>query len=323
VDKYSYGDCKALSNYTKALLSCIGIKSYYTSVNAGSESNIIDESFPSNQFNHAIVCVPMTNDTVWLECTSQRTPCGFSGDFTDDRQVLLVDGENSRMVHTRIYPVSENCINRHSTVNLTDETSGIAEVKTKYNGLCYDEISPIYYADEADKKKIVTQRIELPSFTLNNFKYTENRSQHPSIEEGLNISVYNYIHKLGNDIALLPLNFMNKLTSIPEKVRNRKTEMCIRRPYMENDTVVYNINNGYKVTDIPKGTGIAGKFGNYTSKSILINNSITYIRHFELVKGVYPAEAYAEFRDFLEQVSTADEAVASLKKQTDIVSNKL
>jgi len=321
VDKYSYGDCKALSNYTKALLSSIGIKSYYTSVSAGSESNVIDESFPSNQFNHVIVCVPMIKDTLWLECTNQRMPCGFNGDFTDDRQVLLVDGKNSRMVHTRAYPVSENCINRHSTVNLTSETTGDAKVKTIYNGLCYDNILPIYYADEADKKKIVTQRIELPSFTLNNFKYTENRSQHPSFEEGLNITVNNYIHKMGNEIALLPLNFMNKLTSIPEKVRNRKTEMCIRRPYMENDTVVYTINNGYKVTDIPVKTEITGKFGNYTSKSTLINNSITYIRHFELVKGVYPAEAYAEFRDFLEQVSTADEAVASLKKQTDIVSN--
>jgi len=126
---------------------------------------------------------------------------------------------------------------------------------------------------------------------------------------------------MGNDIALLPLNFMNKLTSIPEKVRNRKTEMCIRRPYMENDTVVYTITNGYKVTAIPEKTEIAGKFGNYTSQSTLVNNSITYIRHFELIKGVYPAEAYAEFRDFLEQISTADEAVASLKKQPDIVSN--
>ena len=90
---------------------------------------------------------------------------------------------------------------------------------------------------------------------------------------------------------------------------------------MENDTVVYTFNNGYKVTEIPEKTEIDSKFGKYISKSILVNNSITYIRHFDLVKGVYPAEAYAEFRDFLEQVSTADEAVASLKKQTEDVSN--
>jgi len=315
VDKYSYGDCKALSNYTKALLTSIGIKSYYVLVNASAGSHNIDASFPSNQFNHAMVCVPLEKDTIWLECTNQRLPCGFNGDFTDDRDVLLINGADSRLVHTRFYPAAENCISRHSSVTFTDDATGTAEVKTKYNGLCYDDILSIYNADNADKKRIVTQRIELPSFTLDKFLYTENRSQDPSFDEKLNITVTNYIHKLVNDISLLPLNFMNKLTSIPEKVRNRKTELCIRRPYMENDTVVYQIPKGYQVTEIPDKSEITGKFGKYTASSTLQGSSITYIRHFELFKGVYPAESYSEFREFLEQVATSDEAVASLKNK--------
>ena len=322
VDKFSYGDCKALSNYTKALLSSVGIKSLYTLVRAGKESNNIDASFPSSQFNHAMVCVPMVNDTIWLECTSQRLPCGFNGDFTDDRQVLLVDGDNSRLVHTRSYPASENCINRHSKVNLVDELYGSAEVNTVYKGLCYDEKLPIYYADDADKKKMVTQSIELPSFTLDKFLYTEHKCMTPSFDEKLNITVTNYIHKLVSDIALLPLNFMNKLTSIPDKVRNRKTDMCIRRPYMENDTVIYQLPIEYKVTEIPEKSEIKGKFGTYTASTTLQGSSITYIRHFELFKGVFPPEAYSEFRDFLEQVSTNDNAVASLKEQIAVVSSK-
>ena len=317
VDKFSYGDCKALSNYTKALLSSVGIKSYYTLVKSESESNNIDESFPSNQFNHVMVCVPLAKDTIWLECTNQRLPCGFNGDFTDDRQVLLVDGDNSRLVHTRTYPVSENCINRHSVVNLTDESTGVADVKTEYKGLAYEEILPVYYADNADQKRVVTQRIELPSFSLNNFSYKENRCITPSFDEKLNITITNYIHKLGNDISLLPLNFMNKMTSIPEKVRNRKSDMCIRRPYMENDTVVYQIPAGYKVTDIPQKSDITGKFGKYTASTTQSGNIVTYVRHFELLKGAFPAEAYSEFRDFLEQISTEDNAVASLKKTSD------
>jgi hypothetical protein len=321
VDKFSYGDCKALSNYTKALLSSVGIKSYYTLVMAGKESNHIDDSFPSSQFNHAMVCVPLNKDTVWLECTSQRLPCGFNSDFTDDRQVLLIDGENSRLVHTRTYSARENCITRHSKVNLADENTGIAEVNATYKGLCYDDILPIYHADKADKIKIVTQRIELPSFTLDNFRYNEHRSPTPSFDESLNISVSNYIHKMGNDIALLPLNFMNKLTSIPDKVRNRKTDLCIRRPYMENDTVIYQLPTGYNVTELPEKSEITGKFGNYTSITTHQGNAVTYIRHFELVKGVFPPEAYIEFRDFLEQISTADEAVAGLKKQTGLTSS--
>jgi hypothetical protein len=273
-------------------------------------------------FNHVMLCVPSINDSLWLECTSQKYPCGYNSDFTDDRQVLLIDGENSRLVHTRTYPASENCIYRHSSVNITDETSGIAEVKAVYKGLCYDDIMPIYYADNADKKKLATQRIELPSFTLDKFSYTENRDRTPSFDENLAITVSNYIHKLGNDIALLPLNFMNKLTSIPEKVRNRKTDLCIRRPSMESDTVVYQLPKDYAVTALPEKSEIATKFGKYTAIATLQGSSITYIRHFELFKGVFPPEAYAEFRDFLEQISTADEAVASLKKQKEIVSNQ-
>jgi hypothetical protein len=316
VDKFSYGDCKALSNYTKALLSAIGINSYYTLVKAGAGSNSIDESFPSSQFNHAMVCVPLQKDTIWLECTNQRLPCGYNSDFTDDRQVLLIDGENSRLVHTRTYSANENCINRHSNVNLTDESSGIAEVKAVYKGLCYDNILPVYYADDADKKKIVTQSINLPSFTLDKFSYVENKSRTPSFDENLNISFTNYIHKLVGDVALLPVNFMNKLTSIPEKVRNRKTDMCIRRPSMENDTVVYQLPKEYSVTELPEKSDIASKFGKYTASITLNGSSITYTRHFEQFKGVFPPEAYSEYRDFLEQVSTADEAVVSLKKKT-------
>ena len=84
---------------------------------------------------------------------------------------------------------------------------------------------------------------------------------------------------------------------------------------MENDTVVYQLPKEYKVTELPERSEITGIFGSYTAKTTLLGNSITYIRHFELFKGVFPPDAYAEFRNFLEQISTNDNAVASLKKQ--------
>lgn len=313
VDKTSYGDCKALSNYTKALLWAVGVKSYYALVYAGASSSNIDADFASTQFNHAIVFVPIDKDTIWLECTSQRKPCGFNGDFTDDRDVLIVDGENSKLVHTRIYPANENCINRNTKVDLADIESGAANASTKYIGLCYDDMVSTYYADDADKLKKITQSIELPSFSLTKFSLVENRSKTPSLDEHLDLTFTNYIKKMG-DIALLPLNFMNRLSSIPDKVRNRKTDMCIRRSYMENDTVTYRLPKGYQVTDLPQKTEFVGKFGKYISQSTQKGGEITYIRHFELTKGTFPAQDYTDFRDFLEQIATADGVVASLKK---------
>jgi len=315
VDKYSYGDCKALSNYTKALLSSIGIKSHYICVDAGASAQNINKDFPTYHFNHVMLCVPIEKDTLWLECTSQRKPCGFNGDFTDDRDVLLIDGENSRLVHTRSYTASENCINRVSKIILNDEMTGEASVKTHYNGLCYDVIAPIYYADNNEKLKTTTERIELPSFTLNKFNYIENRGTTPSFDETLNITITNYIQKLTGNIALLRLNFLNRLSNIPDKVRNRKTDMCIRRPYMENDTAIYQLPKQFEVTELPSKSEISSKFGKYTAKSIHKDGLINYVRHFELYKGFYPAEAYSEFREFLEEVATADAAVASLMQK--------
>ncbi|RZK81116.1 MAG: DUF3857 domain-containing protein, partial [Pedobacter sp.] len=77
VDELSYGDCKALVNYTQSLLKIADINSYYCVVNAGDIKESLDPTFASmDQANHIILCVPLKGDTTWLECTSQDTPYG-------------------------------------------------------------------------------------------------------------------------------------------------------------------------------------------------------------------------------------------------------
>ena len=97
-----------------SILKEAGIVSYYAVVRAGKNANYITEDFPSQQFNHVILCVPVEKRFCLVECTSQTMPAGYLGDFTSDRYALLVDETGWQIgPHTQIWherkPANTKC----------------------------------------------------------------------------------------------------------------------------------------------------------------------------------------------------------------------
>ena len=73
VDKLGYGDCKALTNYTRALLDAVGVVSYYTRLYGETDKKEIYADIVSFQSNHVILAIPDKSNYVWLECTNQTS----------------------------------------------------------------------------------------------------------------------------------------------------------------------------------------------------------------------------------------------------------
>jgi hypothetical protein len=313
VDRLSYGDCKALSNYMKSILSVVGIKSLYTRVLSGDEKPTLITNFPSNQFNHIILCVPLINDTVWLECTSQSSPFNYLGTFTADREVLVITPDGGKLVRTPGLTAEADLESRRTNVSLDQSGGGIANVKTTYHGATYDMYMGILMSDQADRKKMLTRRIHIPNFELNSFNIQESKTELPFVTEKLDLSITSYCTRVGGKL-MLTLNIMNKLGDTPFQSTTRKNPISIKWPVYEVDTVSYDLPVGYTMEKIPSKVNLSSEFGQYTTEVIKSGSTIQYIRTFKVNEAEYPADRYDEIVAFFEKIVTADENKVMLTK---------
>jgi transglutaminase-like putative cysteine protease len=309
-----YGDCKALSNYTQALLKNVGIESHYVSIRAGAGQRDIQADFPSQQFNHAIVCVPMKTDTIWLECTSQENPFGYLGTFTSDRYALLATPEGGKLVRTPTYKANDNQQIRKIEVALADDGNATAEASTIYTGILQEDYAGIKSQLSAeDQKKALYKTIEIPSFELNNFSIQEEKKRNPTATVKLSLAVRKCASKSGTRMFLNP-NLMSVENSVPpvsEKTRVHEVELI--NTYTETDSVSYVLPKNTQIEAKPEMTKFESKFGSYFADFQLKDGKLLYLRKFIRNKGKFPATVYPEMIDFYKKIVKADKMQVVLK----------
>ena len=313
VDELCYGDCKALTNYMKSLLKVAGIKADFTLVYAGDDAEPIIHNFPSNQFNHAVLCVPAESDTVWLECTSQHAPCGYLGSFTDDRDVLAIDDNgNATMLHTPVYGEEVNNRVRSTTVELNNYGDCNVKINTTYRGMFYDKQLPLYRETRDNQKKELLSRMHLSTITLNDFSFTEKKQAIPLIHALIELDAKGYATKSGNRVLLTPYLFSNN-SAVHFRHKKRRSPIVIQRSYSTIDTVVFNLPQGYVASNF-KAKTITGKFGTYNILAKKESGKIIYTRHLSINKGVYPPSDWESFVSFKEKIDKADKTKMVLMK---------
>jgi hypothetical protein len=110
-------------------------------------------------------------------------------------------------------------------------------------------------------------------------------------------------------------NLLTRVNNLPYRTKDRKSEIFIRRPINQIDTITYRLPAGYKTDQIPEKVSIITKFGEYSSELISDKDVIRYIRTFKLLNGSYPVSDYSDFVDFFEKVSVSDEHKIALERK--------
>jgi hypothetical protein len=304
VENYGYGDCKALSNFTRALLKAYDIESYYTVIYGGDKKSF-DEEIIAKQSNHAILAVPQDNNYIFLECTSQTNPFGYLSDFTSNRNALIIKPEGAEVVNTTFYKTEDNLQTNQSKITVLEDGSIIGDAKIVSNGVQYENVS--YVESKSSKEQIDFYKnrfSHLNNFTFSNFK-TNNNKEDFSFEETFSFKADNYYEKSLNAI-ILPLNVLNRYSSIPFKYRNKKFSFEIDYGFLDVDETEIVLPKNYVVTQLPEKISVKEKFGEYNASVIAENNKLIYKRKLTIYDGVYPKEEYESYRKFLEQVNKFD-----------------
>ena len=305
----NYGDCKALSNYMVSLLKEAGIIAKYVVIKASENARQIVTDFPDiTQFNHVICCVPLSKDTVWLECTSQTLPAGYLSGFTADRWGLLVDENGGKLVRTPKYGLKDNVQTRNINATINTEGNLNATIETRYKAMQQDDLEGIINAWSNDKVlEYLKNGIDLPTYDILNFHYTQHKDVIPSINESVELTATNYAQVSGKRLFINP----NILTRSNEKLsadEDRKYDLELDDEHRDTDTVGINIPPGYIVESAFHDTKIESKFGTYGATVKVIPGKIMYVRNQEHYRGRFPAKDYAALVSFYEQVYKADHA---------------
>ncbi len=314
VAENKYGDCKALTNYMKAMLAYAGIESYYVKVNADQQPGELIKNLPGPQFNHIVLIVPFDDETIWLENTVNTQPFGYMGTFTQNRDALLINENDSRLVRIPAMKKADNIVTSKMQFDLNLKGLAMVNLKNFYKGLLFEKFNQIhteYNGEEQDR--IIRYYMPFENYEVINWDLKRPDRDTAEIELNASLLLYNFLKPLDKEFY-----FSIYSCSIPPFTDpvNRTLPVALPFPVCYSDTLLYIIPDGYMLKTTLNPITISNNFGTYKLEFNLDHRKITIIRWFELYSGNYSLEEYPDFYKFIALAKDLDNTMIILKPKT-------
>lgn len=307
VDRVGYGDCKALTNYTQSLLAAVDIQSVYTLVRAGDAANNIIPEFPSQQFNHVILAVPLNGDTIWLECTNQNMPFGYLGEFTDNRLALAVSNNGGELVKTPKNDPDSNLVFTTANLQLDEDGNCLANFDICFSGLEYDEVFGFLHSDAENQRKWLIEHLYIPNTELIDYSFENYRGQYPRAVLKVDFKIKRFAVKSGKRM-FVALNVLRDYPELPSKETERQIDIEVTDSYIHTDSLLFYLPEGYTVEYAPPRVELFSSFGEFSAEMEQSGNQIIYKRTLKVAEGTYDVSAYADFYAFYSKIVKSGKA---------------
>lgn len=310
VDAVGYGDCKALSFYTKELLREVGVDARYAVVGIDNKRIRFDQFVSVNQINHAIICVPMAKDTVWLECTSQLAPFNHLMDGTTGRKALLITANGGELVSTPA--IQPGMARKNTVIHLNTDGSVDGKIQLNYIGAFFDDHYFLKSWSDKELREYVLKNTEISDMKIKSLNV---ECSNDSLLVKLNncFTTNNLVTKSGTRwfIGLAPFAHTSKI-SLQKK--ERRNSVYIRREENFEDKLVFEIPADFKTEYFPENKSIQSDFGTFTLEATVSGKKLIIEKHLKIFAGKYGKEHYPEYIDFINKVADIETAKVILNR---------
>ena len=316
VDRVKYGDCKGLSNYTRALLRAVGVPSYYVHVEAGARKFDFEPEFPDlAQGNHAILAIPDGDQLHWIDCTSQTLPFGYLGDFTDDRLAHVMSPGGGNLVRTPVYADTLNSQETLADIVLDGDGNLKAGIRIQTRGTQYGD----HYSLATRTPRELSEHYRRSWGHLANLQLLAsdfgNDRREVAFTEELSIAADHYARVMGERM-FLSVNPLNRIDYVPDGLRERKLPFEVVRGYRDKESYRVALPDGYRPEALPEPKYLQTDFGAYEMAVEYLPevHQLHFTREIVIRGGVFPAATFEAYREFRKEIARSESAQAVLIK---------
>lgn len=311
VAENKYGDCKALTNYMKSLLSIAGIESFYTIIYGDDQPPKLIRNYSGPQFNHVILTVPLNKDTLWLENTSKTNPFGYMGTFIQNRDALLVNSYKSKLVHIPALKKEDNQDNKKIIFDLALKGTSKVTLKITYKGEDFETFNSVHSGlNDEEKDKFIREYMPFENYEVLNWDLKKLNRDSTHIDLNATLNLNKLLNPLGGEyyFSLYPCR-------LPRFTLPTSRTLPVELPYpiCSTDSLIYNLPAGYDIKTAFDPITLNTKYGKYSMTSKAASGRIYVIKTFELYSGSYTLEQYPEFYSFIQSIKDIDKKKIIIK----------
>jgi hypothetical protein len=271
--------------------------------------------FPNfNQFNHVILLVPLKNDSIWLECTSQKLPFGYIHDDIAGHNALIVTDEGGKMCRLPEYRDQQN--KKESMLEIIISEGGTAKGKMRFIEHLHQYGHSVHEMTSKDRERemgYINANISMPKIQVSKIQVSEDRSALPSCTLTADFEAIDFTNKTGTrlfaPICPLKKGSYNIFTSA-----TRTQDIEINEGFSDTDIITFLIPESYTTESLPKDITLKTPFGTLETKCVVEGNKAVYTQNIDIFSGKYSKEQYKDIKAFFSEINSAIKRKLVLKK---------